>query len=31
MISEVKRKVIWSLKVEVPHLINGNLEQLDEI
>ena len=31
MISEVKGKVIWSLKVEAPHLINGNLEALDEI
>jgi hypothetical protein len=31
MISEVKGKVIWSLKVEAPHLINGNLEPLDEI
>ena len=31
MISEVKGKVIWSLKVEAPHLINGNLELLDEI
>ena len=31
MISEVKGKVIWSLKVKAPHLINGNLEPLDEI
>jgi hypothetical protein len=31
MISEVIGKVIWSLKVEAPHLINGNLEPLDEI
>ena len=31
MISEVKGKVIWSLKVEAPYLINGNLELLDEI
>ena len=31
MISEVKGKVIWSLKVEAPHLINGNLEPLDVI
>ena len=31
MISEVKGKVIWSLKVEAPYLINGNLEPLDEI
>ena len=25
MISEVNGKVIWTLKVEAPHLINGNL------
>ena len=31
MISEVKGEVIWSLKVEAPYLINGNLEPLDEI
>jgi len=31
MISEVNGKVIWTLKVEAPHLINGNLEPLDEI
>ena len=31
MINEVKGKVIWSLKVVAPHLINGNLELLDEI
>ena len=31
MISEVKGKVIWSLKVEAPHLINGNLEPIEEI
>ena len=31
MISEVKGKVIWSLNVEAPYLINGNLEPLDEI
>ena len=31
MISEVKGKVLWSLKVEAPYLINGNLEPLDEI
>ena len=31
MISKVNGKVIWSLKVEAPHLINGNLEPLDEI
>ena len=31
MINEVKGKVIWSLKVEAPHLIKGNLEPLDEI
>ena len=31
MISEAKGKVIWSLKVEAPQLINGNLEPLDEI
>ena len=26
MISEVNGKVIWTLKVEAPYLINGNLE-----
>ncbi len=31
MISEVNGEVIWTLKVEAPHLINGNLEPLDEI
>ena len=31
MISEVNGKVIWTLKVEAPHLINGKLEPLDEI
>ena len=31
MISDVKGKVIWSLKVEAPHLINGNLEPIEEI
>ena len=31
MISEVNGKVIWTLKVEAPYLINGNLEPLDEI
>ena len=31
MINEVKGKVIWTLKVEAPYLINGNLEPLDEI
>ena len=31
MIDEVKGKVIWSLKVEAPHLINKNLEQIEEI
>ena len=31
MISEVKGKVIGSLKVEAPHLINGNLDPLEEI
>ena len=28
---EVNGKVIWTLKVEAPYLINGNLEPLDEI
>ena len=31
MISEVNGKVIWTLKVDAPHLINGKLEPLDEI
>ena len=31
MINEVNGKVIWTLKVEAPYLINGNLEPLDEI
>ena len=31
MISEVKGEVIWSLNVEAPYLIKGNLEPLDEI